>query len=695
MCGKYLLAIIIALFMVFPGALTAQEEADYEDVLDILVVTASRALERVRDVSQSIEVVTPMELQNTTAKDLSDILSSHGIQINYDDSRNYGNASVTMRGFSSSNHGNDLFSGVLILINGRRVGMDTITLFTLDNIERVEVIRGPGSMQYGAAGLGGVINIITKRGDIHPEGKIEVGMGSDDEFKTNIFGSGKIGRLDLSGSFGYRTEGDFSDASGDKHPDSGVNAFTTYSVNLGWNFNELHRLGFFVMGSAVDRGGNEGIGNDTRGLDYFKGRYYEGYQNKRLDTGELIYEGSTESGTFDWMGRYFYGKSQYKLYRQYPGLSALGYPEDYNTSTNKFVNQGSQAQISYNGDMIHLTGGIDWLRYAMSQTQFKMPYSSTDGRSSSDSVFSNFGAFLLGRINLLEDRNLVITGGLRYDSFDINIDSTVKEVPQEKQNRKYNKTLPSIGIAYSPIDELKLRINYAWAYHVPTPRELIGNFYMMASLFKGNTELEPQESKSLDFGFDFQWQGLLASASYYTTQFDNYIASERLQNDPVYTYQYINIKDVTINGFETSLKFELGQWFDWDFDISPYIYYGRILKYETKTGTKIPGINEITFATGLSFDYPSWGLSASLSGSYKDVTKAQAFSNQTPYDRTIGIGGAMVWDLSLSKDLYDFGEKGKLKIKVSADNIFNKYYDVGENEYPSGRTFYVGLVYDL
>jgi outer membrane receptor protein involved in Fe transport len=55
----------------------------------------------------------------------------------------------------------------------------------------------------------------------------------------------------------------------------------------------------------------------------------------------------------------------------------------------------------------------------------------------------------------------------------------------------------------------------------------------------------------------------------------------------------------------------------------------------------------------------------------------------------------MVWDFSMSKVLYDFADKGKIKVKVSVDNVFNKYYDIGANEFPSGRTFYVGLIYDL
>jgi outer membrane receptor protein involved in Fe transport len=132
--------------------------------------------------------------------------------------------------------------------------------------------------------------------------------------------------------------------------------------------------------------------------------------------------------------------------------------------------------------------------------------------------------------------------------------------------------------------------------------------------------LSLKKSKALDFGFDFQWRGILLSASYYTTKFDNYIASERLSGDPTYTYQYINIKDVTIDGYETSLKFEACDFFDLDFNFTPYMYYGRLLKYETKTGSKIPSLHDTTFAACLGFDYPIWGLTANLSGSYKDAT---------------------------------------------------------------------------
>jgi outer membrane receptor for ferrienterochelin and colicins len=120
------------------------------------IVTATRTEIEVKEVPMSVEVVTREEIDALDADNVMDILRfSTGISFYRD--KNY--RTPMIRGFEGRHS--------LVLINGRRIasrssGGDPFW-FSTNNIERIEIVRGPASSLYGSDALGGVINIITKR----------------------------------------------------------------------------------------------------------------------------------------------------------------------------------------------------------------------------------------------------------------------------------------------------------------------------------------------------------------------------------------------------------------------------------------------------------------------------------------------------------------------------------------------------
>ncbi len=100
----------------------------------------------------------------------------------------------------------------------------------------------------------------------------------------------------------------------------------------------------------------------------------------------------------------------------------------------------------------------------------------------------------MGDIHLLENRNLVLSAGIRYDVFDVSVNARkIKEdvtVSREVDKHAWN---PAFGIAYSPVDALKIRANYARAFKMPLPRQLTGYTVMMSTPFIGNPDLEPEK----------------------------------------------------------------------------------------------------------------------------------------------------------------------------------------------------------
>ncbi len=126
-----------------------------------IVVSATKVEEPVQDVAQDVTVLTGREIERQGYSTIKDAIASvMGVQVN-----EYGNrgsmATVSIRGSSAQQ--------VLILIDGKMLNLPSTGQFdlndlpiTLDDVERIEVLRGASSALYGADAMGGVINIITK-----------------------------------------------------------------------------------------------------------------------------------------------------------------------------------------------------------------------------------------------------------------------------------------------------------------------------------------------------------------------------------------------------------------------------------------------------------------------------------------------------------------------------------------------------
>ncbi|MBS1226941.1 MAG: outer rane cobalamin receptor protein [Proteobacteria bacterium] len=147
----------LALFAAFP-ALAADPQAD------AVLVTATRFREPDSDVAANVSVITRQDIRNTPAQNLPDVLSTRaGVDVRQLGGAMGRNATVDMRGF-----GETATSNTLILVDGLRVNpvdMGSIiwSSIPLESVERIEIMRGSGTVLYGDGATGGVINIITNK----------------------------------------------------------------------------------------------------------------------------------------------------------------------------------------------------------------------------------------------------------------------------------------------------------------------------------------------------------------------------------------------------------------------------------------------------------------------------------------------------------------------------------------------------
>ena len=142
----------------------ADESILFQDIPS--VYSASKFEQKTSEAPSSVSIVTAADIQHYGYRTLADILRSvRGFYTTYD--RNYTYAGV--RGFGRPG---DYNTRVLLLVDGHRINDDifsqafigTESIVEVDLIDRVEIIRGPGSSLYGTGAFFGVINVITKRG---------------------------------------------------------------------------------------------------------------------------------------------------------------------------------------------------------------------------------------------------------------------------------------------------------------------------------------------------------------------------------------------------------------------------------------------------------------------------------------------------------------------------------------------------
>jgi iron complex outermembrane receptor protein len=208
-----------------------------------VVVTATRDAQEVRKVPANVTVITADDIQKSGATSVAEVLTGLvGLNVtSY--SGNSAQSTVDMRGFGTEAG----YLRNLVLLDGRRLnrpdiaGMNWVEI-PLQEIERIEVVRGANSVLYGDSAIAGTINIITKRGEGKPKGEVAFIGGSYNTYdgRVGIRGSADKVYYALSGeeqtTKGYRDRSAFT--SGSAGGSIGYNPTDAFDVSLGVTYNK-------------------------------------------------------------------------------------------------------------------------------------------------------------------------------------------------------------------------------------------------------------------------------------------------------------------------------------------------------------------------------------------------------------------------------------------------------------------------
>jgi outer membrane receptor for ferrienterochelin and colicins len=589
-----------------------------------VTVTATRSEISLEDAPGAITIISAEDLADMPEGDLMEaVRETPGITMI---GRSVGGRkSISIRGMDSRHS--------LILIDGKRIAASTAIFghsnfennwLNSDNIERIEVVRGPLSALYGSEAIGGVINIITKPTSKKAwsfGGKAGGGDTDDDGGGTGYFSAHASGPViqDKMGVYlaaGYNKEEDTP--SEDNEFFSEREGLETFSLNSRLTFtpNSKHTIDLAIDFVNEDRWRD----TESRSGPY-KGEY---------DIDKYMY-------SLAWNGSVGPTRSSVKLYRSEIDKDSIKkptrgpvshYPE---TLTNDVLD--AQTTFALGPNLFTLGGELR-----------KENLESTTLASGEDDALHS-ALFIQDEIELFD--SLRITLGGRFDD-------------HEDFGSEFS---PRVYALYQATDNLNIKAGYGHAFNAPTIKQVSAGYHadFGPHTFLGNPDVEPETSDNYELGVEYNAKSFWAKAFYFHNDIEDLIDWKTVGmqmvpggGPPRFTFMADNVAEARTRGVES----EIGIHFDWG--LSASLNYTWLDAEDRENDTRLPGKPKHTVNAKLGYTLEKFGLSAAL--------RFQFIGNQVLESGRDGeladVPDYSLWHFSARKTL---GEH--LELKLGVENI--------------------------
>lgn len=422
------------------------------------VTTASRRPQLIQEAPIAVEVITSEEIKASGATNIWDLFRFRpGMNVEDGHQTILGNrAIVSIRGFAES-----LARNILILVDGRRVystesgGVYWAQLpYSIQDIERIEIIRGPNAALYGTGAGLGVINIITKKPDGSTAGSLQVTEGNQETVLTSESVEGAFRNVNFRVSHTFQGQGGFdSVADGTTANDF----FRGHNFNLRMNVNPTKDsdLEIFAGGGMSD----SGISNDPTAQDKFKSNF------------QMLK---------------FHLKSSERS-----DLEILSSRNDYwfNISPTLTGSVDELQYFQYDEEILHRIewGAGDYSAYgfAYHTSQVASEFTFMDQPMIEESIWSGF----LNQTLQFKER-ITLVGAVAWESYSTG-----------KPHLNYQATS-----LWSPYENQFFRASYSVAHTIPNLRQRFTEAELVPGVARiGNPQLEPFKITSYEVGYRSSW----------------------------------------------------------------------------------------------------------------------------------------------------------------------------------------------
>ena len=460
------LAIPLAIFSLNTQTAQAADNVELTESGLELTVTANRRPENVNRTLAPTSVITRNDIERTQATSVAEVLTRiPGLSIS--NSGGVGKAtSVFIRGTNSGQ--------VLVLVDGVRHGSATLgtTAFQhipVEQIDRIEIVRGPRSSLYGSEAIGGVIQIFTRKGAEGFQPTLEVSAGSNDAYRTSV---------NLAGG----------------------NAKTTYNVNLQREKHQgIDACNSLIAGCFADQPDKDGYERNSVALTLS----HQFSNSVKGDVSVLRAEGENE----------FDGNFQNEADFTQQVINAR-INADLSESFNLQFNVGQSLDESDNFLNGNFTGNFDTQRDNVSVLG---DYAINDNNSLlfgadyyDDQVDSSTVYDLTSRYN----RGLFTSYSGQFNKTQLDV-----SLRQDDNEQFGSKTTGGIAFGQGIGENLRIKASYGTAFKAPTFNQLYFPFDF------GNPDLAPEESKNYELGIDGKFANSHWGVNLFQNDIDNLIVT--------------------------------------------------------------------------------------------------------------------------------------------------------------------------
>ncbi len=629
----------VFLIILFVCALTGNQAraADpSEPTMPPVFVTSTRTETPLSQVTTSATVISAEQIREQQAETVLQVLRTvPGLDVVQNGSRG-SSTSVFIRG-SESDH-------VLVLIDGVEVNSTTLGAFdfanlTTENVERIEVLRGAGGTLYGSAAIGGVINIITKRGPGPLEFGTMVQGGNRGTHNQAFTLRGTLDKLDYSLS-AARIQ---------------TNGFHTENDDYR-NLATSARLDYRLLDDAVLRGIFHFVKTD-QGLVNNNNFAAQPDPNARQ-------AGTQYVGKLEWEQKIFKNwdyrvsgslfKEHIKDSDDVDSCEFFGFPCDSRTRDRfRPLTLTGEFQTNYRWE--------EW-----STTTFGVEYKrkSADTSGGIDEAVRNMGYYLQEQLQFL-DRRLILIPAIRFDD---NQSFGTAWTPSFSTRYLFSET----GTA--------LKASYAKGFKAPSLNELFFPPGFGCPAF-GNPDLKAENSWEVNTGVEQSlWNDRVTGAvTYFHREVDDLIEGRPIPDDPFGCFRAQNVGRARFNGVESVLGIKLLASLTFN---ANYTY----LHWDTADGT-LPrrphhrGSVTLNYAVG-GFNFNMIG---NIVGPRDDFKASSPFGNIVkPGYATMDLAASysLPWTFPLVKNIGVFGE---------IQNVLNRKYEEADGFRARPLNFLVGM----
>lgn len=512
--GSVLVLGLVAICLVSAFGLAWAETVKLPEV----AVTATRSERPLEKLPRNVTVITAEEIARLSPLTVTDLLKAVPGVVVRDYTGTGALASVDLRGF-----GETAGQHTLVLVDGRRLnqidlsGVD-FTNIPVENIERIEILHGPAGVLYGDSAVGGVINIITKKGKGAPGGRLQSTYGSWQTWGGRGYFQGTSGRLGWFVSARHDSTEGYRENSETRLRNLTFN--TTYDAAGGLSLlvdGALGQSNYSLPGGLSEEQYNQdrrqSVQDNSWGekkLGFLRGRLRKDFGPAGVLTADVAYrrqesnsrwysDRDTEINTYSFLPKYVWST----------GLNGM---------TNR------------------LTLGVDLYYVDMTTDKSQVGGPKTE---TTDYQVTSVGPYFLDELELTPQ--LTLSFGARYQTADYSIDIKPVGGTSSSYSPSDDQWAASLGLTYNPRPKMKLYGRVSRAFRYPTVEEYVtwGSF---------NPSLKPEKVWNYEIGGEYTFMpGGRVSVALYLLKLKDEIAYNKD------TYLNENLEDTEHKGLEASL----------------------------------------------------------------------------------------------------------------------------------------------